>query len=64
VEKNNWSDPEWVETLTLVGRRLLYDGESRYNDFSFEGFLQKLEECKLLNDTLIVVIADHGEHLG
>lgn len=59
-----YHDPEWVKTPTLEGRRLLYDGEIRYNDFRFEKFLDKLKECKLLDDTLIVFIADHGEHLG
>lgn len=62
--KDRSLDPEWVETPTLEGRRLLYDGEIRYNDFYFERFLEKLRDYKLLNDTLIVFIADHGEHLG
>jgi len=64
VKKSIFSDPPWVEMPTLEGRRLLYDGEIRYNDFCFEGFLKKLREATLLNNTLIVFIADHGEHLG
>lgn len=57
-------DPKWVKTPTLEGRRILYDGEIRYNDTYFEKLLAKLEEYKLLDDTLMVFIADHGEHLG
>lgn len=64
VEKSVFYDPEWVKTPALEGRRLLYDGEVQYNDFYFGRFLEKLKEYRLLNNTLIVFIADHGEHLG
>jgi arylsulfatase A-like enzyme len=58
------SDPAWVETPTLEGRRLLYDGEVLYNDASLAELLRLLDELKLREHTLIVFLADHGEHLG
>jgi len=64
LKKLEHVDPKWIKAPTLEGRRLLYDGEIRYNDFYFERFLEKLREYKLLHDTLIIFIADHGEHLG
>jgi len=64
VKKSVLHDPPWVEVPTLEGRRLLYDGEIRYNDFCFERFLNTLRETALLDTTLIVFTADHGEHLG
>lgn len=57
-------DPEWVEKPTLEGRRLLYDGAVRNNDYWFEKFYEILASRDLLKNTLIILIADHGEHLG
>ena len=54
----------WVETPTLEGRRALYDGEIRANDHHFERLLEELERLELLKDTLVIFLADHGEHLG
>jgi len=65
VNKNTQSfDPAWVENPTVESRNLLYDGEIQYNDYSFNALLQKLSADKLKNDTAIIVIADHGEHMG
>jgi hypothetical protein len=57
-------DPKWVKRPTREGRRLLYDGEVRHNDHWFGRFLERLGEAELLDHTLIVALADHGEHLG
>jgi arylsulfatase A-like enzyme len=57
-------DPAWVTAPTLQGRRLLYDGEIRQNDHWFGHFLAKLAALGLGDDTLVVFISDHGEHLG
>jgi arylsulfatase A-like enzyme len=57
-------DPEWIENPTIGGRRALYDGEIRNNDFYFNIFLKNLEKLNILSHTLIVFISDHGEHLG
>ncbi|MBN1654782.1 MAG: sulfatase [Deltaproteobacteria bacterium] len=39
----------------------LYDGEISYHDKGFGVFLQQLEQLGILEDTLIVVVSDHGE---
>ncbi len=46
-------DKQYIEAL--------YDGEISYHDKWFGGFLQKLSDLGLLEDTLIVVVSDHGE---
>jgi arylsulfatase A-like enzyme len=65
VERDEvFHDPDWVQTPTLEGRRALYDGEIRANDHYFERVLEELRRLELLEDTLVVFVADHGEHLG
>jgi len=64
VKRDKLFDPDWLQVPTVESRNLLYDEEIRYNDFNFEKFLNILNKDKLLNDTLIIFIADHGEHLG
>lgn len=39
----------------------LYDGEIRYADYYFHEFIVLLDKLNLLDDTLIIVTADHGE---
>ena len=57
--------PRWGDTVWLQGvRRVLYDGEVAANDAALPELIRTLEESDLLDDTLIVFIADHGEHLG
>jgi len=57
-------DPVWMEKPTREGRRLLYDGEIRNNDHWLERFYKILLSRDLLKNTLIILIADHGENLG
>jgi hypothetical protein len=57
-------DPAWVTEPTVEGRRLLYDGEIRHNDARFEAFLEELARLGVLEQTLVVFLSDHGEHLG
>lgn len=47
-------------------RRILdiYDGEIRCSDKYLGWVLDELERRKLLDETMIVVMADHGEHFG
>lgn len=54
---------EAAEELAHV-RRMTYDDCLAYVDRQFERLLAGLEERGLLANTLIVVTADHGEHLG
>lgn len=56
----NWGDPEWL----MDARRALYDGEVASNDSALKSLVARLSSLHLLDDTLIVLIADHGEHLG
>jgi arylsulfatase A-like enzyme len=55
-----WSDPVW---LTGV-RRSLYDGEVASNDVELPALIDRLEAEGILDDTLLILVADHGEHLG
>jgi len=64
LKKEKFIDPPWIEVPTVKSRRFLYDQEISYNDRYFGKFLKRLEEEKLLEDTLIIFTADHGEHLG
>ncbi len=41
-----------------------YDGEIAYVDSVLGGFFDRLRAAKLFDDTLIAVMADHGEGLG
>ncbi|PSP54489.1 sulfatase-like protein [Halobacteriales archaeon QS_1_67_19] len=52
------SDREWE----LI--RKLYDAECAYVDDQFEALLEALSERDLLDETLIVFTADHGELVG
>ena len=62
--ERRYLDPEWVENPTLESRKLLYDGEIQHNDALFGTFLAKLDTLGLREDTLLIFISDHGEHLG
>ena len=64
LAKNQSSDPKWMEKPTQEGRRLLYDGAVRSNDHWFEKFHKMLASRDLLQNTLIIFMSDHGEHLG
>lgn len=52
------TDAEW-DTL-----RRLYDAECAYTDYQFEALVESLDSRELLDDTLLVVTADHGELVG
>jgi len=42
----------------------LYDGEVRAQDEEIEGYVKKLEDLNLLDDTIVVITSDHGEEMG
>jgi arylsulfatase A-like enzyme len=48
----------------LGGQRDLYDGEVAYLDRQIGRLLAFLESRGMLEDTILVVVADHGESLG
>jgi hypothetical protein len=64
VERDGAYDAPWVETPTLEGRRALYDSEIRFNDRQFSKLLGYLRARGFLRNTLLIIISDHGEHLG
>ncbi|MBN2327705.1 MAG: sulfatase [Candidatus Omnitrophica bacterium] len=44
--------------------RALYDGEVAYMDHQIGRLTAKLEEWRILDETIMAVMADHGENLG
>lgn len=64
VERDPRLDPPSVAHPTAEGRRLRYDGEIAHNDACFAVFLEGLRRLGVLDHTLIVFFADHGEHQG
>ena len=42
----------------------LYDGEILYSDTLFRQFLEKLEELNIRDNSVIILLADHGEPLN
>lgn len=52
-----------LEQEDAAGIRALYDGEMRVLDDWVAMHLQKLESLGLLEDTLVVLMSDHGEEL-
>lgn len=49
------------QKATLDG---MYDAEVAYQDEQLGLFFQRLEESGVLDNTLVIVCSDHGEHLG
>jgi len=64
VKRNRSLDPDWVQKPTAEGRRLLYEGQVRHNDYCFATFLEMLRQAGVDKDTLVVLTGDHGEFLG
>lgn len=57
-EVRGFNDP------VLGGHRDLYDGEVAYLDHQIGRLVDFLESRDLLENTVVVVVADHGENLG
>ena len=54
--------PAGVNPDKFIQRALdRYDGEILHNDWSLEQFVDKLKQLGILDNTLIMVISDHGE---
>jgi len=52
------------ESETIKYRTAKYDGDIRRADFFLGKLIEKLNDLQLLDNTLIVITADHGEDLG
>lgn len=50
-----------ITPLLLNNAKALYDGVIRFNDFQFGRLVAKLKEMNVYDDTLIILVADHGE---
>lgn len=64
VQRDGIFDPPWESTPTREGRTALYDGEVAYGDLYFKRFVGMLEKTGVLENTIILFLADHGEYLG
>lgn len=64
VERQKPYDPRWVKEPTREGRTALYDGEIAYGDVHLGRFVSMLEEAGVLDNTIFIFTADHGEYLG
>ena len=42
----------------------LYDGEIKYTDYAIKSLLEELSKMGILDDTLIIITADHGDEFG
>ena len=58
--RNEWGDDfsAWRKSIAV------YWGYATYIDSLFGQFVQRLEECDLLDDTLLVMLSDHAEMMG
>jgi len=50
-----------VTSKVVQKLRSLYDGEIRYLDSNLEAFWNMLDEYDLLDDTVVVLVSDHGD---
>ncbi len=53
-----------LEESDLQLLRDLYDGEISYVDGQLGGFFSQLDQLGALNNSLVIITADHGDHLG
>ncbi|AHG00780.1 hypothetical protein HALLA_07200 [Halostagnicola larsenii XH-48] len=61
-DNERWEDHEMGVGTALA--RAQYDAAATEADRTIEGLLEALETRELLEETLVVVLADHGESLG
>ncbi|MGH6899171.1 MAG: sulfatase-like hydrolase/transferase [Geminicoccaceae bacterium] len=64
VARDQEFEPESIREPTAEGRRRRYAGEIRHNDALFPRLLEKLRSLDLTEDTLLILLADHGEYMG
>lgn len=63
VDANAEADPAF-DPGAVARMRELYDGEVACTDAALGELLAILDEAGVLDDALLAVVADHGEHLG
>ncbi|OYR68908.1 hypothetical protein DJ79_04615 [Halorubrum ezzemoulense] len=57
-------NPEELSESEVVDLLALYDGEIRYTDAQIRRVVEVLEANGLLEDTIVILTADHGEAFG
>jgi len=58
-------DPEELKgKVTAAGRRARYDAEIRNADAAVGKLMAWLDELGITDNTIVLLVADHGEHLG
>jgi arylsulfatase A-like enzyme len=60
----NFLPPYALTPTELSALRGFYDGDAAYLDARLDGFLRFLQTSGILDDTLVVVVSDHGENFG
>jgi arylsulfatase A-like enzyme len=60
----NYGTSRWIDARQLERMRALYSGEVTMVDRWFGRFLDKMESTGRMDDTLLLVLADHGVALG
>jgi arylsulfatase A-like enzyme len=60
----NYGGSEWIEEAELERMRALYAGEVTMVDRWLGRFLDKMGETGRMDDTVLVVLSDHGVALG
>jgi arylsulfatase A-like enzyme len=59
-----WAGKESMDSRDFQAYQALYDGELRYMDFHLGKFFDELQAAGLLDSTLLIITADHGEQMG
>jgi arylsulfatase A-like enzyme len=60
----NYSDASWITEEELKRMRALYAGEITMTDAWLGRFLERMEELALMENTLLILLSDHGVCLG
>lgn len=60
----NYSDDSWIEEKELKRMRQLYAGEVTMADHWLGAFLNKMNDLGFMDNTLLMVLSDHGVSLG
>ena len=60
----NYGGSEWIDDAELERMRALYAGEVTMVDRWFGRFMDSMEAAGRLDDTVVIVLADHGVALG
>ncbi len=58
------SDSGWLSEQQLKRMQALYSGETTMADKWLGGFLKKVDDLKLRDDTMVVLLSDHGFAFG